>query len=331
MRPSLSALLAGLCLTWATGAQEPIFRSLPPGAIGTDSLGKMLRDLSYDARGLSPDVYQISIDKERWIVHVMLSLSTDGQRIWLESKFAPIEDADRVPAQSWKRLLEANEKIGPAHFAYDRNDKRVHLYKSFDNKAVDLDRLRKEIAWFDETVRKTQEYWRSENFRPVGIAFDPPVPPPAPTEKPIPLLPPVRDSVPFEPAIPVSRAKNDDDTTRLLSGWSISEIHVKGRRTPDAVVADRKPFLEFKDCVPGMKAILKTGPDSERTVKVRIDPNVPLKQIDFIDELDRVEKGIYKFDGNTLTVCFAAPGDSRPTEFKTTEENRTWLIVLKKK
>jgi uncharacterized protein (TIGR03067 family) len=343
MRTLVFGGLAAIVLTVTSGthtvAQEPLFRALPQGALGTDGLGKLLREMGYDPKGLSPDVFQVTIDKERWAVHVMLSLSTDGQRVWLESKFAPVDEADRVPAAAWKRLLEANEKVGPAHFAFDPADRRVHLYKSFDNRQVDADRLKKEIAWFDETVRKTQEYWRSENFRPVsgpvGIAFDPrePVLPKIPdTEKTIPLLPPVKEApLAFEPpAIPVSRAK-DDDETRLLAGWTIAEIHVKGRKTPEAVVAERKPHLEFKECLPGLKAILKTGPESERTVKVRLDPAATTKQIDFIDEGDRVEKGIYRFDGSTLTVCFAAPGEPRPTEFKATDDSRTWMIVLRKK
>ena len=133
--------------------QDPFVRPLPPIAVGTEVLGRFLRELGHDPKALSPDVYQVTVEREKWPVHVMLSLSTDGQRVWLESKFAPVADPDRVAPTVWKRLLEANEKIGPAHFAFDPNDKRDHLYKSIDNKSLGTDRLAADQV-VDQTGRR---------------------------------------------------------------------------------------------------------------------------------------------------------------------------------
>jgi hypothetical protein len=42
----------------------------------------------------------------------------------------------------------------------------------------------------------------------------------------------------------------------------------------------------------------------------------------------RTMRGIYKLEGDTLTVCYARPGKPRPREFHNREQ---WLLVLKRK
>jgi uncharacterized protein (TIGR03067 family) len=304
----------------ATAQTDPFVRPLPPAGAGTETLGRFLRDLAYEPKALSPDVFQITVERDRWPVHVMLSLSTDGRRIWLESKFAPIEDPDRVPASAWKRLMEANEKIGPAHFAFDPADKRVHLYKSFDNQGLSAERLKQEIEHFDTTVRKTQDYWRGEHFKPAIASTEP-------SAKQL-----------FEPA-DKGDAPAIADSQRLMGEWQIVEIHARGRKAPDDVLSARKAGLTFRpardgDIGPALKgkimAELRTGPESTRTVYIRLDASAA-SQIDFIDDQERAEHGIYKLEGETLTVCFAPPGERRPASFSTSDDSRNWVIVMKKR
>jgi uncharacterized protein (TIGR03067 family) len=316
----MKSLAAALFVTlWAVpvlAQPDPLVRPLPPTAAGTEALGKFLRDIGFEPKALSPDVFQVTVERERWPVHVMLSLSTDGRRIWLESKFAPIEEPDKVSPLAWKRLLEANEKIGPAHFAFDKADKRIHLYKSFDNQALTPDRLRGELDLFDTTVRKTQDYWRGENFKPVIGSTDPPVATPATT---------VKTDV---PVLPVSREIGD--TEKLAGDWEVVEVRVKGRPTPAEVLTNRKIGIQIKSTAGKLSAEIRTGPDATRSVRVLLQSDLPSRQIDLVDDQDRAEVGIYKLDGNSLTLCFAAPGEPRPVAFTSGEESKNWVIVLKR-
>jgi uncharacterized protein (TIGR03067 family) len=341
---SRSAFLVVLGLALPAVAQpDPLVRPLPPAAAGTEALGRYLHDLGFAPKALSPDVYQVSVARDHWAVHIMLSLSTDGRRIWMESKFAPVEDPDRVPPAAWKRLLEANEKIGPAHFAFDNKDRRIHLYKSFDNHALSVARLKAEIEHFDQTVRKTQDYWRGDNFKPVIASTDPAADPgrflPTAKSTPKPALPALpAPPLPGFPGLPPAGEPAAAD--QLLGDWQIVEIEAGGQKTAADVLKARQPSLNVRpardgDVGPSRKgkfvADLRTGPDRTRTVMVVLDATLPARHIDFVDEREEVEHGIYKLEGEILTVCFAAPGEPRPTGFTTAGDSRTWLFVLKKR
>ncbi len=270
-----------------------------PVTTATDKAGiaQTLKDMGLAPQSLFPNVWQVSLDREGWKVHVMVTLTPDGERIWLESKFTPIDQPDIVDASVWLKLLEANERISPAYFTFDRGDKRVHLYRAFDLGAASASRLKKEIDAFDAAVRRTQSLWRSENFS--GAELLPVAPRVAVLEKKFPS--------PLEGKWRVVRIEN--------KGESITEEKLQG-----------KPRLAMD----GGKAILQTGLTPERHLAVKIDDRGKPRAIDFIDEKGSVEQGIYVFEAGLLTICVAGAGEERPRQFITTAKERTWLLVLKK-
>jgi len=67
--------------------------------------------------------------------------------------------------------------------------------------------------------------------------------------------------------------------------------------------------------------------------RLKLDPSKNPKQVDLsADRLgDKVLKGIYKLDGDKLTICYAYDPDlARPTEFKTKAEDNRYLYTLER-
>jgi uncharacterized protein (TIGR03067 family) len=54
--------------------------------------------------------------------------------------------------------------------------------------------------------------------------------------------------------------------------------------------------------------------------------------IDFIDKKGKIDHGIYKFEGEILTICMALADSKkpRPLAFESTRENEALLMVMKK-
>ena len=263
-----------------------------------EGVGRLLKEMGHEPNALSPDVYQISIDREGWKVHIMISLTREADRIWLESRFAPIDRPDLVPAAAWRTLLEENERIGPAHFTFDKSDKRVHLYKAFDLDGLTVSRLKSELDHFDATVRRTQTLWRGENFA-------------------------VSESIPVSPRVVGIPA---DETDFLKGNWRIVRIEAKGESITEERLASLKPQV----VIDGDRAVLKTGLEPERRVTVKIDAKQKPQQIDFIDDKQCVESGIFHFKAGLLTVCVAGNGEERPRQFATDNKSKRWLLVLKR-
>jgi uncharacterized protein (TIGR03067 family) len=297
MRNAIIVVLLALPVGWLAFGQskkEPT----STGSFSGKQMAGLLKDMGYEPQELSDEVYQVSLERDGWKVHMMISLTKDGERFWLESKFAPIAEPDLVPAAAWRKLIEENERIGPAYFSFDKSDKRIHLYKSFDNVGLNPARLKKELDAFDATVRRTQTVWRVENFAPA------------------------------EPLEVVPRAVEapTDPMTALRGAWRVVRIEVKGEAVGDERIAKLRPSFALD----GSKAVIKIGVEPERNVTVKIDAGAKPKRIDFTDEKGRVESGIYAFESDLLMLCVAGAGEERPRQFLSEAKNKTWLLVLKR-
>jgi RNA polymerase sigma factor (sigma-70 family) len=144
--------------------------------------------------------------------------------------------------------------------------------------------------------------------------------------------PEARKEAPPTPALQAAQASRDSDKEKLsdlerLQGvWTLIAMESAGKKaSPDEVNKNAAKL----NCA-GDKVVIEQGAGSE-TARVRIDAAKQPKQIDLIVGRNDVHKGIYRLDGDTLTICKYHPPEERPSEF-TTKAGARWpmLLVFKK-
>lgn len=118
--------------------------------------------------------------------------------------------------------------------------------------------------------------------------------------------------------------KPKKDAERILGTWNIVSAETGGSKEDDDKIKDGT--LTFaKDG----KGTLKL-PDQNVDLTYELDAAKKPGHITFTAD-DRTFRGIYKFEGDKLTVCVGEPdSDSRPTKFATEAGTMMRLTVLKR-
>lgn len=128
------------------------------------------------------------------------------------------------------------------------------------------------------------------------------------------------------PAAPVLKDGKDakDDAKKLEGDWTIESWVQLGR--PTGV----RGTWSFK----GDKYTLDQGGNLEEgTIKLDKAKKPPVMDLAITGGScqGKDQPGIYKLDGDTLTLCFAWPGNTdRPTEFESPADKNWILITLKR-
>ena len=110
--------------------------------------------------------------------------------------------------------------------------------------------------------------------------------------------------------------------------WVPVSASIDGKALEEEEMKDRS--MVFK----GEKRILMYKDKERGTASLKIDPGKSPAQIDTTNEdgpgKGATLKGIYKFDGDKLTLCFVLNSKDRPTEFASKPGSGTVLSVHKR-
>jgi uncharacterized protein (TIGR03067 family) len=119
------------------------------------------------------------------------------------------------------------------------------------------------------------------------------------------------------------------DLQKFQGTWTLIGAEANGNKASEDNLKNAGITLVVKD----EKFTLKT-PDGNFEGTLKLEPGKKPRAYDAkgTDAQGKTHEsvGIYKFDGDTLTVCFVLAGKERPTEFKTGAGSEAVLEVFKR-
>src|SRR5262249_31974956 len=122
-------------------------------------------------------------------------------------------------------------------------------------------------------------------------------------------------------AIADDKAKDDE---KILGAWTVVSFEEGGQKAPEAALRDMTVTFTADG-----KMTTKRG-EQEEVSTFKLDPSKKIKEFEGTNAQGKTADGIYKLEGDSLTICFARAAGSRPTEFASPEGTKIVLTVLKR-
>lgn len=119
------------------------------------------------------------------------------------------------------------------------------------------------------------------------------------------------------------------DLERMQGTWRMEALEVNGKLVPPAKLESATLVIK------GDRYVVTVKGRPQETV-IALDPGRKPKAIDMVfkegTNKDKVHKGIYALEGDTLKICRGlGPDQERPTEFGTWPDTNYFLVTWKRK
>jgi len=149
----------------------PLFRPIGPANTGLthEALVAALTNMGYEVETKKNDAgipyYTLKFDRNDWSFVINVSLSTNGQYIWLNSPLGQLpEGANVVPQEKFTALMQKNFDNGPAYFAYRPASRRIYYLQPINNVNVTPKTLRAELDAFCKDIVDTEMLWNTKKW-----------------------------------------------------------------------------------------------------------------------------------------------------------------------
>jgi uncharacterized protein (TIGR03067 family) len=130
------------------------------------------------------------------------------------------------------------------------------------------------------------------------------------------------------PPIPAGGPTPAGPATEFEGEWSMLAGVMDGK------AMDASLLKWVKRVTRGNQTTVVAGPQTMLKVEFTFDPAPSPRTIDYLNlagaHKGKAQQGIYKFEGDVLTVCVSAPGAARPREFESAAGDGRTLTVWKR-
>ncbi len=121
---------------------------------------------------------------------------------------------------------------------------------------------------------------------------------------------------------PDKKDPTKEDQEKIQGTWKVESGEFAGAKNPEQLL---KIQLVFS----GDKIVNKVGDAEKKKGTFQLDATPKIKTIDVRTD-DQLVHGIYKLDGDALTICVDESGEARPAEFVSKEGSKVALVNLKR-
>lgn len=106
-----------------------------------------------------------------------------------------------------------------------------------------------------------------------------------------------------------------EDLNLLQGSWTVTNLEVEGQKMPEAMLSNARVVIKgTRFTSTGMGAVYKGKLELDTSTN---PPQLNMK-FDAGPEKGNTNLGIYKLNGDTLKICLATRGDTRPSRFAST-------------